>query len=67
MEKLTDDGLDQIKGNFDKMAGKLQEHYGYGKKHAENEASPFFKNTNRPWNEAGTYHCLARRYYSQII
>lgn len=41
--KLTDDELDQIEGNFDKMVGKLQEHYGYSKEQAENEANSFLK------------------------
>ena len=33
--KLTDNELDQIEGNFDKMVGKLQDHYGYSKEQAE--------------------------------
>lgn len=41
--RLTDDELDQIEGNFDKMVGKLQEHYGYSKEHAANEANSFLK------------------------
>ena len=27
--RLTDDDLDQIQGNIEKLAGKLQERYGY--------------------------------------
>ena len=41
--KLTDNELDQIEGNFDKMVGKLQDHYGYSKKQAENEVNAFLK------------------------
>jgi uncharacterized protein YjbJ (UPF0337 family) len=41
--KLTDDELDQIDGNYDKMVGKLQEKYGYQKDQAEKEAEQFFK------------------------
>lgn len=40
--KLTDDELDQIDGNYDKMVGKLQEKYGYQKEQAEKEAERFF-------------------------
>ncbi|HKJ64127.1 MAG TPA: CsbD family protein, partial [Desulfopila sp.] len=36
--KLTDDELDQIDGDYDKMVGKLQEKYGYEKAEAEREA-----------------------------
>jgi uncharacterized protein YjbJ (UPF0337 family) len=35
--KLTDDDLDQISGNADKLIGKLQEKYGYTKEQAEEE------------------------------
>ncbi len=41
--KLTDDELDQIDGNYDKMVGKLQEKYGYEKAEAEKEADRFFE------------------------
>jgi uncharacterized protein YjbJ (UPF0337 family) len=27
--KLTDDELDQIEGNYDRLVGKVQERYGY--------------------------------------
>ena len=35
--KLTDDDLDQIEGNTEKLAGKLQERYGYAKDRAHQE------------------------------
>ena len=35
--KLTDDDLDQIEGNSEKMVGKLQERYGYAKDQAQRE------------------------------
>jgi uncharacterized protein YjbJ (UPF0337 family) len=35
--ELTDDELDQIGGHRDKLAGKLQEKYGYTKERAEME------------------------------
>ena len=39
--KLTDDDLDQIEGNAEKMMGKLQERYGYGRAEAERELDEF--------------------------
>ncbi len=35
--KLTDDDVDQIAGNRDKLIGKLQERYGYSREQAERE------------------------------
>jgi len=35
--KLTDDDLDKIAGNRDKLIGTLQERYGYAKEKAEEE------------------------------
>ena len=43
--KLTDDDLDQIEGNAEKLAGKLQERYGYARERAEEEVNRF---VNRP-------------------
>lgn len=39
---LTNDEMDEIEGNYDKMTGKLQEKYGYSKERAEKEADGFF-------------------------
>jgi len=39
--KLTDDDLDQIQGNSEKLLGKLQERYGYAKEDAEREVNTF--------------------------
>jgi uncharacterized protein YjbJ (UPF0337 family) len=39
--KLTDDDLDQIEGNAEKMIGKLQERYGYGRMEAQREVDDF--------------------------
>jgi uncharacterized protein YjbJ (UPF0337 family) len=39
--KLTDDDLDQIEGASDKLAGKLQEKYGYSKEKVDNEIKQF--------------------------
>lgn len=35
--ELTDDDVQQIKGNAQQLAGKLQERYGYTKEQAERE------------------------------
>ena len=39
--KLTDDDLDQIEGNAEKMVGKLQERYGYARDEAQREVDTF--------------------------
>ena len=39
--KLTDDDLMQVEGQFDKLAGRIQERYGYAKDRAEQEANAF--------------------------
>jgi uncharacterized protein YjbJ (UPF0337 family) len=35
--KLTDDDLDKVDGNFDKLTGLLQEKYGYTQQQAKEE------------------------------
>ncbi|MBW6472569.1 MAG: CsbD family protein [Anaerolineaceae bacterium] len=35
--KLTDDDLDKVEGNYDKLIGLLQEKYGYTREQAEKE------------------------------
>jgi uncharacterized protein YjbJ (UPF0337 family) len=35
--KLTDDDLEQVSGQYDKLIGLLQVKYGYTQKQAENE------------------------------
>lgn len=39
--KLTDDDLDVVEGNHQKLVGKLQERYGYAKDEAEREVDAF--------------------------
>ena len=39
--KLTDDDLDQVEGDHQKLVGKLQERYGYAKGEAEREVDEF--------------------------
>ena len=36
--KLTDDDVEKIDGNYDKLVGKLQERYGHSREQAEKEA-----------------------------
>ncbi len=40
---LTDDELTEVDGKKDKLAGKLQEKYGWSKQEAENQIDEFFK------------------------
>ncbi len=39
--KLTDDDLQQVDGNSEKILGKLQERYGYTREQAESEWKKF--------------------------
>ncbi|MDX9992794.1 MAG: CsbD family protein [Anaerolineales bacterium] len=39
--KLTDDDLDQVEGNADKLSGALQERYGYSREDAKSEIDKF--------------------------
>ena len=45
--KLTDNDLDQIAGQSEKLIGKLQERYGYAKDQAEKEFHDFECDTDR--------------------
>ena len=42
---LTDDELDQIAGNSEKLAGLLQEKYGYSQMEAERQIDEFLEDT----------------------
>jgi uncharacterized protein YjbJ (UPF0337 family) len=44
---LTDDELDEIAGKRDRLAGKLQERYGYSRMEAEDEINRFLKEVER--------------------
>lgn len=39
--KLTDNDLDEINGDIDRLSGKLQEHYGYSRDKAQREIDDF--------------------------
>ncbi len=36
--KFTDDDIERINGNYDKLVGTIQERYGYSREQAEKEA-----------------------------
>lgn len=40
--KLTDDDMDVINGEYDKLVGRMQERYGWSKEQAEREATDYF-------------------------
>lgn len=44
---LTDDELDQLEGNREKMAGKLQEKYGWTKDEAEKQVDEFARDLDK--------------------
>lgn len=41
--KLTDNDIDEVKGDMESLAGKIQKNYGYAKEKAEKEYSDFKK------------------------
>ena len=46
--KLTDDDLDQVNGNSEKLIGKVQERYGYERAQAEKEVDSFLNRQPAP-------------------
>ncbi|MDX1415810.1 MAG: CsbD family protein [Candidatus Promineifilaceae bacterium] len=40
--KLTNDDMDVINGEYDKLVGRMQERYGWDREHAEREITDFF-------------------------
>lgn len=45
--KLTDNQVDEIGGNYDRLVGVLQENYGYTRERAMEEADRWIDNVNR--------------------
>jgi uncharacterized protein YjbJ (UPF0337 family) len=45
--KLTDDEMDQINGQYDKLVGTIQERYGYSRDRAEREVDRFMTDYDR--------------------
>lgn len=56
--KLTDDDLDVIAGQRDKLVGKLQERYGYAKDEAQREADEWVQSAGAGAGEP--HHTRAR-------
>jgi len=54
--KLTDDDLDVIAGQRDKLIGKLQERYGYAKEDAQRKADDWCKTAGEPSREPAGRH-----------
>ena len=46
--KLTNDDVDQIDGNFERLVGRVQERYGYLKDRAEQEVNDFLTRHETP-------------------
>jgi len=44
--KLTNDDIDQIAGNTEKLIGRLQERYGYARERAEREVREWTSKTH---------------------
>lgn len=40
--KLTNDDLDVIQGEYDKLVGRVQERYGYDRERAQREVDEYF-------------------------
>jgi uncharacterized protein YjbJ (UPF0337 family) len=53
--KLTDNDLDQIAGQSEKLIGKLQERYGYARDRAEREVRDFDTEANQ-YDDETTRH-----------
>lgn len=49
--RVTDDELDQIEGRKDRLAGILQEKYGYTREQAENSIREFLDSVEQKWEE----------------
>ncbi|NLG97664.1 MAG: CsbD family protein [Chloroflexi bacterium] len=47
--ELTDDEIDQIEGNTEKMVGKLQEKYGFSRERAQKEIEEFQRELARKY------------------
>jgi uncharacterized protein YjbJ (UPF0337 family) len=59
--KLTDDDLDQIHGDAEILAGKIQERYGRAKDEAQREVDKFFKDQSQAWGSGVSWQGTASR------
>ena len=46
--RLTDDELDEAEGNVEKLAGLVQQRYGYERDRAQQEVDTFLRRYDRP-------------------
>jgi len=53
--RLTDDDLDQVEGNAEKLIGKVQERYGYARDRAEQEVNSWFNRDTVPTSREVRY------------
>ena len=53
--KLTDDDLDQVQGQAEKLVGLVQERYGYDRQQAEREVDSFVQRYGRPCSRRAVY------------
>ena len=58
--KLTDDDLDRIAGDSEKLIGRVQERYGYARYDAEREVKDFFDRQERPGRRQPDEEAVAR-------
>ncbi|MEA4906298.1 MAG: CsbD family protein [Chloroflexi bacterium] len=49
--KLTDDELDEAQGNLEKLAGAIQERYGYTREEAKREIDRFRRDVESKYNK----------------
>ncbi len=49
--KLTDDEVDRIEGSSDKLAGSLQERYGYSKEEAQEKVANFMERMDKKFSQ----------------
>jgi uncharacterized protein YjbJ (UPF0337 family) len=47
--KLTNDDLDVINGEYDKLVGRVQERYGWDRANAEREINDYFDRQSTPY------------------
>jgi uncharacterized protein YjbJ (UPF0337 family) len=58
--KLTDDDLDRVAGDSEKLIGSVQERYGYARHEAEREVNEFFDRQERLGRRQGNEEAPAR-------
>lgn len=49
--KLTDDEIDRIEGSRDKLAGSLQERYGYSKEEVKEKVADFMDRMDKKFSQ----------------